>query len=107
MRLGDLKIAALHFHEKWQLELVVDEDGANKSELVNDFRRERLLEFKELGVTRSKEKRISIADNWLETGKLNFLPVLRISTTSVARYWLFLKVDLMTMLIQSDNSSKG
>lgn len=73
MNFGDLKAAARAFHDKWQPDLVIVEDSANGSALVNDLRSEKLLAFKTMRVKGSKQERFAAAAEWLENDKLVLL----------------------------------
>jgi len=73
MNFGDLKTAARKLHKTWKPALVLVEDSANGSALVNDLRREKLTEFKTTSVRGSKEERFATAVEWLEDGTLVLL----------------------------------
>ena len=73
MKFGDLKAAARQYHKKWKPTLVLGEDSANGSALVNDLRREELFEFKTIGVHGSKQERFATAVEWLGNGTLVLL----------------------------------
>lgn len=73
MNFGDLKAAARQYHKRWKPILVLVEDSANGSALVNDLRQEKLIEFKTTPVRGSKEERFATAVEWLENGTLVLL----------------------------------